>query len=40
MVGVSIGDLVRGIAVHTAQAAVSYGVGKAISRIAGLRGAG
>ncbi|HEX8200212.1 MAG TPA: hypothetical protein VF590_06970 [Isosphaeraceae bacterium] len=42
MVGVSISDLVRGIAVHAAQSAVSYGVGKAASGLGlpGFRGAG
>jgi hypothetical protein len=40
MVGVSIADMVRGIAVNAAQGAVSAGVGKAAARIPGLKGAG
>jgi hypothetical protein len=33
MVGVSIGELIRGIAVYTAQAAVVHGLGKAVERV-------
>ena len=33
MVGVSIGDLVRGIAIYTAQAAVVHGLHKAVERV-------
>jgi hypothetical protein len=40
MVGVSFSDLLRGIAVSTAQAGVSYGAGKVASRIPGLQAKG
>jgi hypothetical protein len=40
MVGVSLGDLVKGIAVHTAQGAVSAGVGYGVSRFQNRQGAG
>jgi len=40
LVGVSIGQLIRGIAVSTAQAGISYGAGRAASRLPGLRGSG
>ena len=40
MVGVSIADMVRGLAVSAAQGAVSAGVGKGVSRLQGRRGGG
>jgi hypothetical protein len=40
MVGVSIGDIIRGIAVHAAQSAVSHGVGKVAARMQSRSGAG
>lgn len=40
MVGVSISALIMGILASTTQAAISYGLGKAVDRLPGLRGAG
>jgi hypothetical protein len=40
LVGVSIADMVRGIAVNAAQAAVSTGVQRGVARVQGARGAG
>jgi hypothetical protein len=40
LVGVSFAQLARGIAVATAQSAVSAGVAAAASRLPGFRGAG
>lgn len=40
MVGVTFAQLLRGIAVSTAQAGISYGAGRVASRLPGLRGAG
>lgn len=40
MVGVSIADMVRALAVNAAQGAVSAGIAKAASRLPGMQGAG
>jgi hypothetical protein len=40
LVGVTFADMLRGIAVHAAQGAVSHGVGKVASRIPGLQAVG
>jgi hypothetical protein len=40
LVGVSFADMLRGIAVNAAQGAISAGVGRAASRLPGMRGAG
>jgi hypothetical protein len=40
MVGVTIAQLIRGIAVSTAQAGIAYGAGKVAARLPGFRGSG